>query len=821
MKKSFLLVVFALFIGLATFAQDKDQSSSKANKGFDPYWYLSINAGRSLLYGDLMSTPLDLGKIGKQTGFLGSFYAGRQFTSLFGLRGEITGGSLKGRVDENANYKFKTKTHYLGYYIEPTLDITNLIKYNPDRKFFVYGFTGIGFSNMYSDLFNYTTGTTLITTKDGKSTKFKDWATGVTIPVGFTAKYKFDDNWGVNVQATSYIIPDKVDGDKWDGMYRNKKVGNDKIDVMDNISIGINYDITEATNLKKMAANYDMIKYEVTPNPLEMHGDSVVVTIKGTVPEKYMAKKGAIQITPELKYNGGSYPLNPINLKGEDVSGDGIAIPYKTGGTFTVKQTIPYMPGMSVADLMANPIVYKPASGAVDSKATASQVRANNKFVDVPSHKIADGVIITPLLVKHDEDLLTAADKLVKEKFASQDASIYFLVNKYNLNLKLPLNKKHKTGLTELNTFINKGWQIKDVEVNGYASPEGEETFNQGLSAKRAVTGKKYVVDLFKKWSSSKKATEFEKSLGGVMVNTASQGEDWDGFMQAVQASNLKDKNAIINIVNSQSDINKREQEIRNMTRVFRTLKSDILPPLRRVNIKVNSYEPVKTDEQYLNAATNSPETLTADELLYSATLTKDANTQLSIYKAGLKQNEGDWRAFNNAGAIELKNGNLSQAASYFNTANSLSPNNAIVLNNLGAVEALKGNAKNSYELFKKAQGLGASEGYNAGIPQIAKAKYNDAVSSLSVKKCNHNLGLAQLLAGNSQAAIATLKCAPAAADTYYVLAIAAARTNDTALLYESLMKSIKMDSSFKAKAAGDREFIRFFNVPEFQAIVK
>jgi hypothetical protein len=103
----------------------------------------------------------------------------------------------------------------------------------------------------------------------------------------------------------------------------------------------------------------------------------------------------------------------------------------------------------------------------------------------------------------------------------------------------------------------------------------------------------------------------------------------------------------------------------------------------------------------------------------------------------------------------------------------------------------------------------------------IAQGKYPEAVSALSVKKCNHNLGLAQLLAGNSQAAIVTLKCAPVSADTYYLLAIAAARTNDNTLLWDNLTKAVKMNSALKARAAGDREFIRFFNVPEFQAIVK
>ena len=811
MKKAYLLVVFALFIGLASFAQNKDQSSTY--KGFDPYWYLNLNAGRTIIKGDLASTPLDFAKLGKQTGFFGGLFGGYQFTPLFGLRGVVTGGTAKGRVDQ-PGYKFSAKAHYFGYYVEPTLDLTQLIKYNEDRKFFVYAYTGLGFGNFYTDLTNNITGVTTKIYKTGNGPS--KWTTATSLPYGAGAKYKFDENWGVTLENTSYYAFKKSDGDKLDG----KVIGSQR-DWLNNTSIGINYDFIDATNLKKMVANYDQIKYEVTPNPLEMHGDSVVVTIKGTVPEKYMAKKAAVLLTPELKFNGTSYPLNPITLKGEEVAGDGIAIPYKTGGTFTVKQTIPYVQGMSASDLTVSPIVYKPAGGAVDAKATALQVRANNKFIDVPTHKIADGVIITPLLIKHDEDLLAAADKLVKEKFASKEGVIYFLVNKDKLDLKLPLNKKNTASLTDLNTFINQGWQIKNIEVDGYASPEGEESFNQGLSAKRAVTGKNYVVGLFKKWAADKNATEFQKNLGGVMINTASQGEDWNGFMQSVQASNMKDKNAIVNIVNSQSDVNKREQEIRNMTRVYSTLKTDILPALRRVNIKVNSYEPVKTDEQFLNAAINNPETLNVEELLYAASLTKDVNTQLAIYKSTLKQNEGDWRAFNNAGAIELKNGNVNQAAGYLNTANSLSPNNVIVLNNLGAVEAKKGNTKVALDLFKKAQGLGANEGYNAGIPQIAKAKYNDAVSALNVKKCNHNLGLAQLLAGNSQAAIVTLKCAPAAADTYYVLAIAAARTNDSALLYESLMKSIKMDASYKAKAAGDREFIRFFNVPEFQAIVK
>src|ERR1035437_5645169 len=812
MKKIFLLVVVTLFTGLASFAQ----TNNDPYKGFDPYWYLNLNAGRNLLYGDLMSTPLDFAKIGKETGFIGTFNAGRQLTPLFGLRGLIDGGTMKSRVNENPLYHFKSKTHFAGIYLEPTIDITNLIKYDADRKLNLYGFTGLGMVKMYSDLFNYTTGTTTVMSTNN-STKFKDWTSMFVLPYGLGSTYKFDENWGVNLEASSFFVFNKADGDKLDGKYPQ---GIHR-DWVGNLSIGVNYDIVNSTNLKKMVANYGEIKYEVTPNPLVMRGDSVEVTIKGTVPPNYLEKKASILITPEIAYTGGTYKLNPIILKGELVNGPGIAIPYKTGGTFTTHQTIPYIKGMSASDLMVNTIIFKPATGTIDANITAEIIHTTDKFVDIPTEKIADGVITTSTLIIHDEDMLTAADKLVKEKFASKEALLYFQISKANLDMKLPLNKKNTASLTELNDFINKGWQIKNIDVDGYASPDGEESFNQGLSANRSVTGKQYVIDLFKKWGADKNATEFQKNLGGVMIQTASHGEDWDGFMQSVQASDMKEKAAIINIVNSQSDFDKRNHEIRNMARVYKYLANDILPPLRRANIKVNSYEPIKTDEQFLSAATSNPETLIVEELLYSATLTKDSKVQLAIYKSAMSQFKDDWRAFNNAGAIELWNGNLNAAAADFNTANTLAPNNVIVLNNLGAVEAQKGNISVAQGYFAKAKGLGANETYNAGIPMITTGNYDGAVSALNAKKCSHNLGLAQLLAGNSQAAIVTLKCAPARDMTYYVLAIAAARTNDTKLLWENLTKAVNMNASLKVKAAGDREFIRYFNVPEFQAIVK
>jgi Mg-chelatase subunit ChlI len=86
--------------------------------------------------------------------------------------------------------------------------------------------------------------------------------------------------------------------------------------------------------------------------------------------------------------------------------------------------------------------------------------------------------------------------------------------------------------------------------------------------------------------------------------------------------------------------------------------------------------------------------------------------------------------------------------------------------------------------------------------------------------KCTYNLGLAQLLAGNNAAAETTLKCAPQTPETFYLLAVTAARANNTASLYENLMKACQKPE-LKAQAKGDREFYNFANTPEFMNIVK
>src|SRR4029077_6934406 len=77
------------------------------------------------------------------------------------------------------------------------------------------------------------------------------------------------------------------------------------------------------------------------------------------------------------------------------------------------------------------------------------------------------------------------------------------------------------------------------------------------------------------------KATESSMNFNNVN-HTA---EDWDGLKNELQASNLPQKDMIIRIVESNTPGDKRNHEMKNMTKVFNEIKETMLPKLRRAAV--------------------------------------------------------------------------------------------------------------------------------------------------------------------------------------------------------------------------------------------
>lgn len=591
--------------------------------------------------------------------------------------------------------------------------------------------------------------------------------------------------------------------------------------------------------LGKMVKKYPEVKFQATPDVLENQGGKVQVSIKGDIPPKYFNKKAAVVYQPVIKYSGGTKELKPIILKGEKVQGDGITINKKLGGSFTYSDVFDFVPDMTASTLEVAPVGFI-AKEEVKSGMKQADAKMVKKAVTFLNRKIGDGVINTCSKIYHDEDVIVANQPTVlkyvkgsekdfyeKETIMTNKGKLYFIVNMSDLAPNYKLNKEPaaKKALDSLSSFLKLEWKVKSFAIDAWASPEGEESRNQGLSERRAKTGTDYITDFYKKLKKEKakalKIKEKDVTLPEITYTPAAHGEDWEGFMAAIGASDIKDKNTIINVIKSQPDHEKRQQEIRNMTVIYKEVEEAILPPLRRAEFTVQTYLPKKTDEQIAKLSTSYPDSLDVKELLYAASLTSDINTQLKIYKSLTTLYPADWKGFNNVGYVGLVQGNLDEAATALGKANTLSPNNPIILNNLGALAAKKGDFAGAKGYYKNASDLGVNVDYNKGILTILDGDYKTAASLMSAKKCNYNVALVQVLSGNATEATNTLGCAPDNAEKFYLMAVAGARNKNQALVIDNLKKAVKEKPSLKAVAKEDREFIKFFDNAEFQGIVK
>lgn len=560
--------------------------------------------------------------------------------------------------------------------------------------------------------------------------------------------------------------------------------------------------------LKKMKKNADQIKFQVTPEILEAHGGKVDVAIDGQFPAKYFNKKATLVATPVLKYANGETPYEPVTVQGEKVGDNNKVISYENGGNFTYKDAADYKDDMRLSDL--------------EIRITASK---GSKSLDFDPIKVADGVLATSSMVVNFpqaiigvqreknttgiyDPYIDAFQRIVPDHFT---ADIHYLINSAEIRkTELSAEDIQKLKQYTKDAFEAERKELKGVEVSAYASPDGALDLNTRLSEKRGGTSSNYL------------QKEFKKEAIEAQLNTKFTPEDWEGFQEMMQESNIQDKELILRVLSMYSDPEVREREIKNLSQAFTVVAEDILPRLRRAKITTNVDLIGKTDEEIAALAESNPAALNPAELLYAATLTTDKNKQMKIYNSFQKVYPDDWRGYNNAGMVLAQQGKFSDAKPLFEKAESLKNDEPIIKNNLG-VCALAANDVNAAEaLFGAASGAGEEVNYNLGIVAIKKGEYDKAVQLLG-NSDSPNAGLAKILAGDNNGALKSLESCTweGCYMTEYFKAVVGARTAKENLMYESLEKAVKMKPELKAKAATDLEFAKYFGDTRFKELVK
>ena len=586
-------------------------------------------------------------------------------------------------------------------------------------------------------------------------------------------------------------------------------------------------------SIKTMQKNHNQVRYQVSPNPLEAHGDKVIVTINGNIPENYFQKNAVVYMQPILTWETGEVILSPMNLKGSKIEGNGKAIDKKTGGRFVYKDTVLYREGMENAQLTLNPVAYK-AKAVNEADATRSEALENSGAMELGNVKISQGINSTSNRVDIRGDLSMAPHNYSPKTTELMSANIYFTVNLADLNWNNEQNKKNdaKRAVDNMKSYIANNSVPRQIFVNAWASPEGEESFNIGLSKKRSETTEKLVNTILDEALTERAKAEnikpadvkkyIQDAKKDVVIQTNAKGEDWDNFIRLVEGSSLREKNTVINVVKSQPDKIRREQEIRNMSVVFRQIEQDILPILRRGEIAFNFSGVQKTDQEIAKMAVTNPDDLTFDELMYAASLTSNYANKLAIYKSATERFGSQWEGWNNAGAVGLTLNQLDESRQYLETADKLSPNNATIKNNLALLHLALKDVQTADKYMQEAVALGNEQAMvNQAIVDIKKGNYEEAARKLDGRKCVYNLALLQLLTGNTGNAIRTLDCCmDQTAEVNYLRAVCYARLDDVPGLIKNLREATKQEPAYKYKAKNDIEFRRYISNYEFQTIV-
>jgi hypothetical protein len=511
-----------------------------------------------------------------------------------------------------------------------------------------------------------------------------------------------------------------------------------------------------------MAKNQDQISVSANPDMLTLVGNEITTEVTVVFPVKYYNPKAIVRVTPMLVFEGGVIEGAPKYFQGEKVKDNYTVISKNSGGSFTQKISFPWDPRARKSTLELK----------VEGKCKKGD------FVLGGVIPVCEGVNTLQQDLAYSDAMTVLPDDFKRVTHETGSVNIMYQVNSSNVR-KGELSKE-QTKLFEQFIRDNENRDrvtLGNIQARGYASPEGPEGFNDNLSRKRSESGRAAIGKQLKN--------------SNVNYDVASFGEDWEGFKELVEASDMKDKAMISQVLNMYSSAAQRDIEIKNMSAVFEELKQNILPELRRTQMLATTDIQGKTDAELIAAAGNNISSLNLEETMFAATLFNAAADKARIYKSAADR-FNDARAWNNLAIALAEQNDWAGAENALVRATQVSSNPAMV-NNLALAAMAQGK---SAEVAKY---LPTASAAAKALAEVSNGNYAAASRGLE----GYNKAVADVLGGNLSAAKnALVGDASAAAD--YLRGVIAAKEGDAAAAASSVKSAIAKEPAMRAKALAD-----------------
>lgn len=555
----------------------------------------------------------------------------------------------------------------------------------------------------------------------------------------------------------------------------------------------------------------------VTPNPLEVHKDTVAYDMSAALPVKMLKKGTVYTVNSFYKYGDKEMALPAIPFKGDDYPNAAVEQP-KISKSFS----FPYQPAYRTGTLQVEGVAQK-----------------GTKTKTTPRMDVAVGVITTSKLVQNSYYAAFA-----DHGYNNKEELIPIVIPDFIFEQGKSVLRKSEVGSAkgkQLDAFIASKNATRTVTITGTHSPEGRERINSKLSEERAAAIEKFYRAQMKKYDYKGEQADIKFILKPVV-------DDWNG-LKAGLASYIGisegEKAAYLNIINSGGsfvDQQKQLEKLKSYKKVFK----EVYPSLRTAKTEILTLKVKKSDPEISVLAKQitqggNADALSFEELMYAGTLTPSLDEKAAIYEAATKKGT-NWNAHNNLGAAYLQmaienpgraSELASKAAAQLEIALRLRETPEVDAN-LATLSLMQGNPYKAGSYASKALN-GANNDIARGVngvkgsSEIYTAKYDAAVRSTTAASASDinlfNKGLAQLLskdyanAANSFAD-ATSKN-PNLAVAWYGAAVAAARSGNADKVVSNLTSAVKADPSLKDKALTDLEFSKFATTEAFRNALK
>lgn len=634
--KKLLLIITLAFSSSVLTAQDVTEENQQ-NERFKSHMYVTGELGGTALSGEV-------NKI--KPGFNGNLGLGLQFDKYFGLNANIGYGTLRGEMKDAFSIK---EGNYVEGDINLTISLIDLIGgYKADRLVTLTPHIGIGHIQYRTKIEKADGQAAAIgyNNHDGNNVRgngFGQRVIAATIPVGLQLGFNINPKWNIYLDYTAkFADSDRIDcfpagkHNDWisnlnigarysikrsaaksadgydDNEYcnywyftvdggANYLFGDNKAwkgrDVKGNANIGVGYAFHNfMTVFGKIG--YGSYKGEKDNFFAINEADYISTTVNFGIDlmNAFNYKEDRkFGLTPHIGFGAIQYRVTTVkggntfrygydkgnaNIKGNGLQDRRVVaeVPMGLELTYRMNKRIDLFFDGTVSYCNTD-LLDGVASGKHDdwmARANAGVRFKLNTSCERKAKKDALMEKMTPQIIqcscpKKTDTVYVPVDKVdVREKMAHQNyTDVMFPVSKSEkIN-----NQVNKNAIARSAYDLEEGYVISSIIVEGYASPEGSEENNQKLAEDRANVAAEFVKD------------ELGDKIGDAGIEVVANGGDWEGLYRAIEGSDIKDKDNIVEQLKNASD---RRATLNNLVAKYPEIKN-LFSQLRRAGVTINT----------------------------------------------------------------------------------------------------------------------------------------------------------------------------------------------------------------------------------------